>query len=122
MNVHGLNNGHAWTWVDTETRKPVLSAGFLPIVPGVAETWAIVSPVRFSVLTLRTLLHDVYRFHTEMAGRHGIVRFQCLVESDHPGAERLAKKLGYQYEGTLRDWGYELVSKHRYAWLARYHL
>lgn len=116
-----LSNGYSWTWVEQGTDAPVLAGGFIPIVAGVVEVWAIVSPKRFSYTTLKFLLEALYEWHIEVARRYDIMRYQCLVDQAHPGAERLVQHLGYIHEGTLTEWGKDRAVKYRYAWLAKLH-
>lgn len=116
-----LAKNPSWTW-SHGYREPLLSAGFLPIVPGVVETWAIVNPVLSRMRCRVELIYDLYDFHLDYCSRHDIRRVQCMVDGSFPQGQTFVEHLGYRYESVLKEWGRDGGSRIRYAWFLKDHI
>jgi len=121
MDIETLAANPSWTW-SHGYREPLVCAGFLPIIPGVVETWAVVSP-KLRLMRCRVqLAYDLYDFHLEYCQRHDIRRVQCMVDNAFPPAKTFVEHLGYRYESAMLQWGRNEDIRLRYVWFLKDHL
>lgn len=121
MDIPTLAANPSWTWSHGYA-DPLVCAGFLPIVPGVIETWAVVSPNLRLMRCRVELIYDLYDFHLEYCKRQNIHRVQCMVDDRFPQAKTMVAHLGYRYESAMLHWGRNDEIRLRYAWFLKDHI
>ena len=107
MRVQGMS------WSAEIDGQIVVSAGLVPLWPGVAEAWMIpsegVDQHRIAVARkLRKMLHGVML-------QRGIYRAQANIHHNFERAIRLAEWLGFSNEGRMRRFGIEGADYFRFA-------
>lgn len=121
MDTGAMAKQPSWTWTHGYD-EPLLSAGFMPITPGVGESWAVANPILSQMRARVELVYDIYDLHLEYCVRHDIRRVQCLVDNAFPAGKVFVDHLGYRYEAALKEWGRDGQIKLRYAWLLKDHV
>ena len=104
MAFTGIENGHL-----------IVVSGVYVLWSGVGEGWFLASKKieDHKVAAIRAVKKGLKKIITD----NGLHRVQAAVRSDWKDANRLARYLGMQHEGTMRQYGIEKEDFERWAWV-----
>lgn len=93
--------------------KPIAIGGIMPVWNGVGEAWAFFSS---DFKKRPKLLLMLVKYYLDKVIKDCYLhRVQCMVLEGHKVGTRFVKKLGFEYEGTMRNYGQQCETFERWA-------
>lgn len=93
--------------------RVIAAGGGFPLWRGVAEAWVAVGSVK--AVTGRAVIYAIRKRIDAVMRANGLHRMQASVYEPHVAAHRLARAVGFDYEGRMRGYGRDGETYVRYG-------
>ena len=78
----------------------IACAGYIHFWPGRAQVWAMISS---DIRIYGSIIHKHVKRYIES---HPVNRLECIIDPNFDASVRWALRLGFQYEGTMKRYGF----------------
>lgn len=112
-----FSKGPGWTAV--YQNQIVACAGVMIMWKGVGEAWVFFSKLMEDPELRRAAYVQVLEYLARVISKHDLHRVQATCRVDFPPASQYLERLGFEFEGLLRQYGYDRVDYRMYSMMTK---